>query len=257
MFANRLMPILFLIIWFISTVFSSVYAQKVNDLVYMTEDYAPANYLENGKLKGYSVEILKLIWKKMGYPEQKINVFPWARSYSYVMKQKNHVLFSMARTKDRENLFKWVGPICTSRQVLIALADKKIKLSKIEDVKKYNTGAIIKDVAGMIVKKSGFAKKLQSVSRLSQNIQKLELGRIDLIAYSEQGLYEYLKLNRIDTKKYETVFVLQEIGLYYTFHKATPDSLINSFQKAIDNLHDEHMKILKKYNQVPWDKSKN
>ncbi len=111
------------------TFFSLVYAQEVDDLVYMTK-IMPANYLEKGKLRV----------KKMGYTEQKIKVLPWARGYSHVMKQKNHVLFSMARTKDREKLFQWAGPICTSRLVLIALADNKIKLSKFEDVKKYNTG---------------------------------------------------------------------------------------------------------------------
>ncbi|MCP4552392.1 MAG: amino acid ABC transporter substrate-binding protein [Bacteroidetes bacterium] len=238
-------------ICFFSASFSFVFAQDVDDLNYMAEDYAPANYLENGKLKGISVELLKLMWEKMGYPEQIIRVYPWARGYSYVKKEKNHVLFTMSRTKEREKLFKWVGPIFATRQILIALSVKKIKLHTIEDAKKYHIGIIIEDIAGMILKKSGFDNnKLQSVSRLKQNIQKLELNRIDLIAYSEHGFSNYLKLNNLDPEKFESVYILKETGLYYAFHKDTPDSLVQKFQKALNSLHDEHMRILKRYNLI-------
>ncbi len=100
-----------IIIFALFSNFSFVFAQDVDDLIYMAEDYAPANYLENGKLKGISVQILKLMWEKMGYPEQQVVVYPWARGYFYIKTKKNHVLFTMSRTKEREKLFKWVGPI--------------------------------------------------------------------------------------------------------------------------------------------------
>ncbi len=230
---------------------SFAFAQDVDDLIYMAEDCPPANYLENGKLKGISIELLKLMWKKMGYPEQTINIYPWARGYFYVKEENNHVLFTMSRTNEREKLFKWVGPIFTTRQILIALSEKKIKLHTIEDAKKYHVGIIIEDVAGRILKESGFdINKLQGVSNLRQNIQKLELNRIDLIAYSENGFSDYLKLNNLDPKQFESVFVLKETGLYYAFHKNTPDSLIQKFQKALDSLHDEHKRILKRYKLI-------
>ncbi len=238
-----------IIICVLFTSFSFVFAQDVDDLIYMTEDYAPANYLENGTLKGTSVELLKLMWKKMGYPEQTINVYPWARGYLYIKNMGNHVLFTMSRTKEREKLFKWVGPIFTTRQILIALSEKKIKLHTIEDAKKYQIGIIRDDVAGMLLNKSGFDNnKLQEVSKLQHNIKKLELDRIDLIAYSENGFYKHLKLNNLDPKKFESVYILKETGLYYAFHKDTPDPLIQKFQKALDSLQVEHMSILKRYN---------
>ncbi|MCP4346317.1 MAG: ABC transporter substrate-binding protein [Desulfobacterales bacterium] len=233
------------------TSFSFVFAQDVDDLIYMTENNSPANYLENGKLKGISVELLRLMWKKMGYPEQTITVYPWARGYLHVKKTKNHVLFTMSRTKEREELFKWVGPVFTTRQILIALLDKNIKLRTIEDAKKYNIGIIIDDIAGMLLKESGFDNnRLQGVSNLRQNIRKLELDRIDLIAYSENGFYSYLKLNNLNPEKFESVYILKETKLYYAFHKDTPDSLLQKFQKALDSLHVRHMEILKRYNSA-------
>ena len=67
--------------------------------------------MENGELKGYCVDILKAVWKNMGGSEQPILVLPWARGYAMVQKEPNHMLFAMARTPERENQFKWVGPI--------------------------------------------------------------------------------------------------------------------------------------------------
>jgi polar amino acid transport system substrate-binding protein len=101
------------------------------------------------------------------------------------------------------------------------------------------------------LKESGFDNnKLQGVSKLRQNVQKLELDRIDLIAYSENGFYKHLKINNLDPKKFESVYILKETELYYAFHKDTPDSLVQKFQKALDSLHVEHMGILKRYNLI-------
>lgn len=58
------------------------------------------------------------------HPDQ-IHVWPWARSYETVMRNQNAVLFSAARTKVREDMFKWAGPILT---LSIGLVAKKIKI---------------------------------------------------------------------------------------------------------------------------------
>lgn len=77
---------------------TSAVANDARDLYYMTEEYPPYHYSEKGEVKGLYVEMLKLMWHKMGIPEQTIHVFPWARGYEMVMTQKDHVLFAMART---------------------------------------------------------------------------------------------------------------------------------------------------------------
>ncbi len=136
-----------------------------------------------------------------------------------------------------------------ARQILFSLLDKKIKIHTLEDAKQYHIGVIIDDVAGMLLKESGFDKNnLQGVSRLRQNIRKLEFDRIDLIAYSESGFADHLKLHNLDPNKFESVYVLKETGLFYAFHKDTPDPLVQKFQKALDGLRDEHIRILSHYN---------
>ena len=124
---------------------SLTFAQSPEDLIYMAEDYPPANYLEDGKITGVSVEILKLIWEKMECPEKPIMIVPWGRGYRLVKTEPNHVLFSMSRTKE------WVGPIFTARHVLVGLEDKNYQLDKLDDAKPFRIGTIKQDIGECVL----------------------------------------------------------------------------------------------------------
>jgi len=52
------------------------------------------------------------------------------------------LLFSTARTSQREKLFKWVGPITDLTIGLVSLKTKNIKLQSIKDADKYRIGTI-------------------------------------------------------------------------------------------------------------------
>lgn len=116
-------------------------------ITYMTEDYPPDNFVRNGTLTGYSVDLLKALWKKMGCPEQPIQVLPWARGYHNALEMPNHMLFTMARTPEREKLFHWVGPIYRTQIALIGLADRGLTLTKLGDAQAYVTAVTTKAAA--------------------------------------------------------------------------------------------------------------
>ena len=218
------------------------------DLTYMAEDYPPANYLDEGELKGASIEILKLIWKKLNVPEQQINIVPWARGYRELHKNKNTVLFSMSRTENRENLFKWVGPIFSARHVLIGLKKNNFDISSLENCKKYKIGTIRDDIGEKVLIDAGFEQdKLESVTRLDQNVRKLLTGRVDLISQSEDSVNKYIALHKLDPELFTMYFVINEKFNYYAFNKEKPDSLIEQFQTALDSLKKERNEIIKKY----------
>lgn len=54
-----------------------------------------------------------------------------------------------------------------------------------------------------------------------------------------------------DSTKFKTYFIVNEMGNYYAFHKATPDSLIQKFQAAFDSLEQERLDLLPKYDISP------
>ena len=226
------------------------FGQSPGELIYMAEDYPPANYLKDGEITGASVEILKLIWEKMGHPEQPIIIIPWARGYRQVQTEPNHVLFSMSRTKEREQLFKWVGPIFTARQVLVGLADKNYQLDKLDDAKPFRIGTIKQDIGECVLFRNGF-DNLESVSGLDHNIKKLLAGRVDLICQSESAINSYIEMEDLDPRQLQTVLVVNELGTYYAFNKQVPDSLVMQFQTALEVLEERRLDILQQYGIKP------
>ena len=236
---------------FIFSLLTSIVTAKevdVDDLLYMTENYKPYNYVENNQLKGISVDLLKLMWKDMGYSEQKINVFPWSRGYKFLQTKTNSVLFGTARTEERENLFKWVCPITSNKYVLISKKESKIKINTLDDARKYIIGSIRDDIAEQFLLNYNF-NKIKSVNNIIQNLKKLNAGRIDLIAYGESSMFNTMNENGYNIKDYETVYTLKESQVCYAFHKDTSEKIIQKFQNAIDNIVKQpiYNKLNKKY----------
>ena len=232
--------------------FSAGFAQTVDDLVLMTEQYPPFNFEEDGKLQGISVDLLDQMLKKVGskLTRDDIQLLPWAKGYKAGLTKKNNVIFSTTRTAERETLFKWVGPFAPTRISLTARKDKNIKINTINDVKRYRIGVIRDDVGEQLLVAAGIPKKnLDRTAKAISNIKKLSAGKIDMWSYEETVAKWFIKKNSFNPADYEVVHVLKEGVLSYAFNKDTPDSIIQKLQNALDGIKKsgEYEKILDKY----------
>jgi polar amino acid transport system substrate-binding protein len=228
-------------------------AQNIDELYLMSEEFPPYNYKENGEIKGTSIDLMDQILRKLHSKQNKnnIHILPWARAYNYLLKKENTVLFVMTRTQNREKLFKWVGPISTARNVLIARKARHIKISSAEDIKKYAVGAVRNDAgAQLLISEAGIPeKKIYLVPSAIQSIKMLNLDRIDLFAFDENVTVWLIKKNHLNPEDYETVFILQKGFHYFAFHRNTSDLIIENFQKTLDEikLQGDYDKILDRY----------
>jgi polar amino acid transport system substrate-binding protein len=222
------------------------------ELVYMCEDLAPSNYLDHDTLTGFSVELLDAMWKTMGVPKQPVRVVPWARGYNTILHQPGQVLFSMSRTPERDTLFKWVGPIFSVHNVFLGRSGDKLRISGLDDAKKVRIGVVKGDVVEAELLERGFDRaRLESVSDLRQNFEKLRSNRIDLIAHSERSLHESIDLMHLARSAYSTKFVLSESRNFYAFSRSTPDSIVERFQKTLDGLSPLRNSLLSRYRLAP------
>lgn len=206
------------------------------DLFYMTEQYYPYNYEKAGVLQGISVEILRRVWSELGVGEQSVEVLPWARGYTLVQREPNTMLFSMARTPEREDLFQWVGPIATARFVLSAKKNRKIQIGSYDDIGHYSVGTLIDDVTDALLEKIKPYARVESVSDMAFNLKMLDNDRIDLVAYEEKSLQRLMTEHGYDPTSVETVFVLKETSVFFAFHRDTSEELIARFQEALDRV---------------------
>ncbi|MCF6248898.1 MAG: transporter substrate-binding domain-containing protein [Desulfobacula sp.] len=219
---------------------SFVNARAIDDLTIMTEQFPPYNFMENGKLQGSAIDLMALILKKINSQQtiKDIRILPWGRAYKDLQEKKNTMLFVMTRTRKRKNLFKWVGPISSSRNVLIAKKSRNIKINSDNDIKKYSVGAVRNDAgAQLVVARAGIEKEdIQIVTNAVQSIWMLEKDRIDLFAYDENVVKWLLKKEGLNQDEYESVHVLEQGHHYFAFNKETPDKLLRQIQAVLDEI---------------------
>lgn len=227
------------------------YGNSIDKIEIMTEEFPPYNMEKDGKLSGFAIDILELMLKESGSKQTRKDfaILPWARSYHMVQNKPNTMLFSMYRTKKREKLFKWVGPIDSSIRGLIAKKERNIKIDSLEDLKKYKIGTV-KDDATDIQLRAMNVKNLDTISgtdSIGVSIKKLDLDRIDLFGY----VYEMdsWNLKNFNPDDYELVYVLKKDDLCYAFHKDTDDKIITKLQNSLDALKEKGTvkKIISKY----------
>ena len=213
----------------------SVQPVQSAELTILTENLPPLNYVKDGVLVGPSVEIVKEIQRRVGSREQ-IKVYPWARAYKMALEEENIVLFGMTHTKVREDQFKWIGPLATKRDILVAKKGSGIKISSLEDAKKVNRiGTLRDDTRERLLKRHGFTN-LESVSDEQMNAKKLALGRIDLWAYKKPGLKTVCELAGVDYNQVEEVYHLRVINVDIAFSKRTSDSIVKKWRNAFNEM---------------------
>ena len=116
--------------------------EPLPQIVFYTENYPPGNYIDNGELTGLTVETLNKIWLNNEMDKPIVNVYPWARAYHTVLVTEDTALFTIARTRAREKLFKWVGPLFESKYVLVAKKNRNIKPKNLNELFSYRVACI-------------------------------------------------------------------------------------------------------------------
>ena len=130
------------------------------ELTVYTEDYKPFQYIDTGgALTGFGVELVKKIFAgaEVDINKDLIRLYPWARAYAKVLQEKNSAVFMTVRTKQREPLFKWVGPLAPRMMWLYKLKKRAdIQLNALVDAKRYKIGGYNQSADTNYMLKLGF-----------------------------------------------------------------------------------------------------
>jgi polar amino acid transport system substrate-binding protein len=217
-------------------------APPAEDLIFYTEQFPPYNYVENGTMKGLSVDLLGAITEKTGRkvsPGQVLLV-PWTEGYQAALARNNTVLFATGRLPERETSFKWAGPIASYSTVLFALPGRHITITGPDDLKGYRIG-VIRDAVGVkqLIGKGVNESQLVTETNVSVLIGKLKSGEIDLWAYPEPTGRYLTGQQTGNPDTFGVVYTLPPLGLWFAFNRDVPDATVQSFQQALDALKTE------------------
>ncbi|MBG6930659.1 ABC transporter substrate-binding protein [Pseudomonas aeruginosa] len=211
-------------------------------MVLLTENFPPYNMAINGKnfaqednIDGIAVDIVREMFKRAGIKYSLTLRFPWDRIYKLALEKPGYGVFVTARLAEREDKFKWVGPIGPDDWVLLAKGDSPITLGSLDEANKYRIGAYKGDAIAEFLGKNGFEADL--ALRDQENAQKLVKGQIDLWASGDPAGRYLAKQEGVTGLK--TVLRFNSDQLYLALNRETPDEVVQKLQAALDGMRKE------------------
>jgi len=197
---------------------------------------------KDDKPTGFSMEIFQAIAKKADIPIT-IQFRPWKRGMKDLDLDPNSVIFTATRNEDREDKFKWVGPITTRSINMYKLTNSRFKLiisnlsnkAALADIlkNKYVVGATSGDASEKSLRKQGYA--VDSPTAPEINVKRLFMGRHPLLISLEFSIAHKLKKMGKKFSDVEKVAVYNDqYSYFFMFNKNISYELVYRLQKALD-----------------------
>ena len=197
-----------------------------------TENYPPFNMESADKtITGVSTEIVHELFGRAKLDYQ-IRLYGWTRAYKLALETPWHGVYSTTRTKEREPLFQWVGPLVNNNWIFMAKKGKNIRINSLEDAKKYRIGGYRGDAVALYLQSQGFELDLASKDYL--NALKIDRDRIDLWATGHLLGPYYARQNNIGNL--EPVFTFRETVMAIAFNKDVPRGVINQLNTELKKM---------------------
>lgn len=209
-------------------------------------DHSPPFQVAVGErlVGGFSTELVKHLLERT-HLAYTLEVFPWARAYKLALNQKNTVVISMVRCRDRAPLFKWVGPLYKGipDQYLWSLSHREnMTVTSLKGAQKYSVAVTRSKLSCLFLRKKGFevSNTLFPVVNDIQALKMLYRGRVDLMAGSKKSVLdavESLNKGRYPLSvQLKQVLLLPKIGhgVYMAFNREVDDSIVAGFQTELD-----------------------
>ncbi len=205
----------------------------------LTENFPPYNMAVDGKnfardenIKGIAADVIREMFQRAGIDYTLTLRFPWERIYKMALETPGYGVFVTARLPEREELFKWVGPIGPDDWVLLARADSTIQVDSLEQAGQYRIGAYKGDAIAEHLVAQGLRPTLALRDQI--NVEKLQNGAIDLWATGDPAGRFLAKQQGVTGLK--RVLRFDSAELYLALNRQVSDETVEKLQAALDQM---------------------
>lgn len=209
------------------------------NFIALAPPYPPYCVSSGLTVKGMAVSTLTTIMNMCGIPlaEDQIKLMSWTYAFENTARGPERIMLNAQRTSDSERLFKWVGPVITSRIVLIGRKRDRLFIPTRDHLKGYRIATVRWSRPEKSLLAGGM--KCEDLHRHPSHVQalrSLDRGEVDLFAFTQLGapsLMEGLGMRKDD---YEICFTFNEEPLYFAFSRDTDDRLIARLNRALKDI---------------------
>lgn len=210
--------------------FAPLSAPLAEPLHFLTEEYAPFNFIRDGRITGISVEQVDAIAKAAGI-DYTMEMMPWARALAMTRTRPMHCVFTAGYNRERADQFVWVNPFLKDEMVLLKRKDGSKGPATMKEALGMKVGSQRGDFGTEALEDLGF-KDIDLAADIDLSVRKLVSGRIDLLPTSIKT-YESLVQQGQPVEK-AMLMSGQIYGL--ACNRNTPPDLIARLQAELDKL---------------------
>lgn len=190
-----------------------------------------------GRLDGFTIELVKALAREAGY-QLEIELMPWARAYKRARSEQNLLIFSIAKTPEREPMFNWVGTHCRIPLYLWAAKNHPItEVSDINALKAYSFAIINGSRMEQYLTQKGFTN-LYRLANIEQIFGMLQMGRADFNISGALQMQSPSFKQKVDPSLFRIVYTFEDISndLSIALSLGSDPLLVEEFQTAFAKL---------------------
>lgn len=230
----------------LSTFTANAKGNSLKPVIHIVTEHLPPYQIEssNKPLSGFAVDVIQETMARSHYAYS-LKSYSWIRSYKLAQKKVNYCIFSLARLKLREKLFKWVGPISqVNNTALWTLKGQNIVINNIDDAKKHTIAVNQDDIAHIGLLERGFLEDENLyIADNKSSLIKLLITRpeIDLIVASDSTMKLRSKMADTMISKLQRVYEIKDLPLNFFFacSNKTDDKIIKHLAKHLQSLYQD------------------
>lgn len=226
---------------YLSVTFIMSSGAVANDsLMVFTENSPPNHYAENGKVLGAVTERVRNIVLRAGY-EADFKVFPWARAVLNTQRHSRALIFSIARTPEREQQYQWITPVTQFKLGILTLSGRSdIHFNDWSELTSLSVAAQRGDIAEKWLKERGFeeGKNLISCADIICSWKELKRGTVDFIIEDPELIEETARLVDMQSDSVQIHRLIPELSIdaYLAASPQMPPAIVARLRRAASDM---------------------
>ncbi|WP_448213891.1 substrate-binding periplasmic protein [Colwellia sp. MEBiC06753] len=208
-----------------------------DSLTVVAEPWWPFNYYdEQSEIVGRSAERVKALMAKADINFNHA-LYPWRRAYNMALAKPNVLIYSIYRTKARENKFNWICPLLESstHKIYKLRSRTDIQINNERDLSAYRINVVRGTYPHDYLLKLGLKEgsSLQLSALVEQHLKLLLNKRVDLIVEAGEVINELLAQSGYPADLLEEVYTFKNTPQFcMAISKGTSPQLIEKIEQA-------------------------
>ncbi|MFC3031513.1 substrate-binding periplasmic protein [Pseudoalteromonas fenneropenaei] len=216
-------------------------------LTVVTELSPPSQTMENGEVAGESTALVRMILAEAKLSGE-FAMLPWARAFKNATTQKDTLIYSIARTSEREEQFEWIGPVALFELGFVTNRFRDdIQLKSLDDAKHLRIAVQRSDISAEILAKLGF--DFIQTTDIEKSYALLINNKVDLVVDDPRFLVDMAKALKLPRDQFRFVLTVPELATqgYLAASKTTSKTAVEQLKTAFKQVSEtsEYKQVMK------------